>query len=231
MGTSTPEGRIMRRLMCVVAAGLWAASLTGQEPKGVQAGQRLPGPFPAYVVAAPVAKGGADVVQPEERVNLGDRARVGKFHDFITQFGLAPTVAVFSRTSPPAADQPLAKLVAALDKAVGEKKNARLNAFVIFLGIKGDYLKDETRVGQARAIDAFADQLKLNNVPLAIDLTESPRTKLFGIGADTPVTVLVYDGNHMVKARFDLGGSKPLDDAAVKAVMDEVAKLVGPLRK
>jgi hypothetical protein len=221
----------MRRLVCVVAVGLIGGGLIAQESKGVQAGQRLPGPFPAYVVSAPAAKSTSDAVLPEERLNLGDPSRVGKFHDFITQFGLAPTVAVFSRAAPPAADQPLAKLVAALDRAVGEKKNARLNAFVIFLGIKGDFLKDETRVGQTKAIAAFADQLKLKNVPLAIDQTDSPRTKLFGIGADAPVTVLVYDGNHMVKARFDLGGDRPLDDAAVKAVLDEVAKLVGPLKK
>lgn len=221
----------MRRLMCVVATGLLAASLTAQEPKGVQAGQRLPGPFPAYIVAAPAAKGGSEVVQPEERVNLGDRGRVGKFHDYITQFGLAPTVAIFSRAAPPAADQPLAKLIAALDRAVDEKKNARLSTFAIFLGLKGDYLKDETRVAQSKAIEAFAEQLKLKNIPLAIDLTDSARTKLYGIGTETPVTILVYDGNHMVKARFDLGGDKPLDDAAVKAVLEEVVKLVGPLRK
>ncbi len=221
----------MRRMLCVVGVGLLVTALGAQESKGVQAGQRVPGPFPAYVVTAPTAKSGPEVVQSEERANLGDRSRVGKFHDFITQFGLAPTVAIFSRAAPPAADQPLAKLVAALDRAVDEKKNARFNAFVVFLGIKGDYLKDETRPAQVKAIEAFAEQLKLKNVPLAIDLTDSPRTKLFGIGSETPVTVLVYDGNQMVKARFDLGGDKPLDDAAVKAVLDEVSKLVGPLRK
>ncbi|MFO0807028.1 MAG: hypothetical protein U0746_00220 [Gemmataceae bacterium] len=221
----------MRRLICVVATGWLASGAIAQEGKGVQPGQRLPGPFPAYVVTAPAGKPSTEAVQPEERVNLGDRARVGKFHDFVTHFGLAPTVAIVSRSAPPAADQPLAKLVQALDKAVEEKKNARLNAFVVFLGLKGDYLKDDTRVAQVKAIEAFADQLKLKNVPTAIDLTESARTKSFGIGAETPVTVFVYDGNHMVKARFDLGGDKPLDDAAVKAVLDEVAKLVGPLKK
>ena len=45
-------------------------------------------------------------------------------------------------------------------------------------------------------------------------------------GLDREVTVLVW-GNQTVRARFDFTADRPLDDAGVRAVMDEVAKVVG----
>src|SRR5436309_14831059 len=111
----------MRRFQVVMGAGgLVAGVVAGQEtkPAGTQPGQVLPGPFRALVVFNPDAPKPPEGVLSEDRSNLGDLARVGKFHDFVTRYGIDPTVAVISRELPQGGDQPLGKLVQALDQAV-----------------------------------------------------------------------------------------------------------------
>src|SRR5688572_13595855 len=102
----------MRHALVVVVAGVFSGLAGAQEakPAGTQPGQVLPGPFRAYVVTGQARQPAAEGVQSEDRQNLGDVGRVGKFHDFVTRYGLDPTVAVLSREAPPAPDQPLAKL-------------------------------------------------------------------------------------------------------------------------
>jgi hypothetical protein len=209
-----------RALVVVVIGGLALGGVAGQEAKsGAKVGQVLPGPFRAYVVTGPLPSASGEGLLPEERQNLGDAGRVGKFHDFVTRYGLDPSVAVFSHSPPPAPDQPLAKLFAQLDQAVAKNRATRLHAFGIFLLLKDDFLKDESRPAVVKQIQAFAEQAKLANVPLALDLAESERTRAYGIAAETAV-----------RARFDYTADKPLDDAGVQAVMAEVTKLVGPKR-
>src|SRR5437763_1523580 len=84
----------MRRTFSVVLAGMFAGLVAGQDakPTGTQPGQVLPGPFTAFVVTSPDAPKPPEGVVSEDRSNLGDLARVGKFHDFVTHYGLDPTV-------------------------------------------------------------------------------------------------------------------------------------------
>src|SRR5438105_938612 len=166
----------MRRVLTVIlSCGLLAGLLTAQEakPTGTQPGQVLPGSFTALVVTNPDAPKPPEGTVSEDRSNLGDLARVGKFHDFVTHYGLDPTVAVFSRVPPQGADQPLGKLIQALDQAAVKNRNARLHAFTIFLTLKGPFLEDVNQPVQTKQIQDFAEQLQLKTVPLALDLVES----------------------------------------------------------
>src|SRR5581483_1159633 len=219
---------LMHRSLAVLMAGSVCTGLlvaNDDRPGGAQPGQVLPGPFSAYVVTGVERQPSPEGVLPAERENLGDVARVGKFHDFVTRFGLDPTVAVFSH-EPPAADQPLGKLVKALDQAVDSHKNARLHAFAIFLTLKGEFLQDEAQPGQIKQIEGFAQQLQLKNVPLALDRTESDRTRAYQIPAEASVVVLVYV-NQTVRDRFTFTADKPLDDSGVQAILAAVNKVTG----
>jgi hypothetical protein len=220
----------MHRLLAIVSAGIalagWAAAQEKQT--GTQPGQTLPGPFPALVVTGP-ALPKTDEVLSEERRNLGDPGRVGKVHDFVTRYGLDPTVAVFSREAPPAPDQPLGQLLKALDEAVQKNARARLRAFGVFLTLRGEYFRDEAQGEQVKQIQAFGQQLQLTGVPLALAQAESPQTKAFGIAPGHTVTVLVYD-DQIVRNRLEFTPDKALDEAGVKAVLDAVNSVVARRR-
>ncbi|MBX7106590.1 MAG: hypothetical protein K1X57_21115 [Gemmataceae bacterium] len=190
----------------------------------VEPGEVLPGPFSAYIVAGGPKPPASEPVQTEDRQNFADPTRVGKHADLVTRFGLDPTVAVFTRESP-ADDAPLGKLLKQLDLAVAKNKNNRLRAFGVFLRLKDDFLKDDDRIPQAKAVEALATKAELKLVPLALDQAESARTKSWKLGADDQTTILLYE-NHRVKAKFTFTADKPLDDAGVQTVLDAVAKLV-----
>src|SRR5947209_17542346 len=104
----------MRRgLSLLVAAWAVTALAAGDEPKtGTEPGNVLPGPFRCYNATG---------------------ARAGKFHDFVTEYGLDPTVAVFFREPVPSEDQPLGKLLQQLNAAVGDSHGGRFHAFAVLL--------------------------------------------------------------------------------------------------
>src|SRR5689334_11830850 len=193
---------MVRSLAVLVAGGVLAGLVCAQEAStsGTQDGQLLPGPFPAYVVTGQVTQPPADGVMSEERQN--------------------------SRDAPPSADQPLGKLLQQLNGAVDKNRGARLHAFAVFLTLKGEFLQDESQSAQIKQIESCAEQLKLNNVPLALDRTESGRTKAYGVPADASVVALVYV-RQTVQARFTFSAAKPLDDAGVQAVLDATNKMIG----
>lgn len=212
-----------------VVAGLMAIS-TSARAQGAKAGQQLPGPYRAFVVTGEAPKPSAEGVLPSERQNLGDYGRVGKFHDFVTRFALDPSVAVFVNGEPPAADQPLGKLFRALDQAVQRNKSARLHAWGVFLALKDEFLKDEGQSAIVKKIEDFAQAAQLKHVLLALDLAANlptnERARQFGISPDASVTVIVYS-KLIVRARWDFTADKPLDDAAITAILDEVKKVIG----
>jgi hypothetical protein len=216
-----------RTLTIVMAGGLFAGLVAGQDakPSGAQPGQILPGPFRALVVTNPDAPKLPESVLSEDRSNLGDLARVGKFHDFITRYGVDPTVAVFARELPQA-DQPLGKFLKALDQSVDNNRNARLHAFTIFLTLKGDFLQDSEQPVQIKRIQDFAEQLQLKRIPLGLDRAESERSRAFGIAPEATVVVLTYV-KQTVQGRHVFTADKPLDDAGIQAVLGDVKKLVG----
>src|SRR5947199_4247446 len=221
----------MFRTLAIATLGLTAIGFAAAQggKVGTQPGETLPGPFRTYVVTGPTPPASPEGLLPEERQNLGDPGRVQKFHDFVTRYALDPVVAVFAHDPPPAADQPLAKLVKELDQAVEKYRTARLHAFGVFLTLRGEFHRDEALSSQVKQIEAFAQQAGLKNVPLAIDQVESERSKAYQIAPVDLVTVIIYT-NQTVKARYSYTADKPLDDAGVQAIMAEVTKLVGPKR-
>jgi hypothetical protein len=208
--------------------GLFAGLVTGQESKpfGTQPGQVLPGPFRALVATNPDAPKLPEGVMSEERSNLGDFARVGKFHDFVTRYGVDPTIGIFARELPQG-DQPLGKLLQSLDQAVAKNRNARLHAWDIFLTLKGDFLQEVSQPPQIKQIQDLAEQLQLKTVPLGLDRVDSERTKAYGIPPEATVVVIAYV-NLTVRARHDFTADKPLDDAAIQVILGDVNKLTGP---
>jgi hypothetical protein len=199
--------------------------LVAADPTGTDPGQVLPGPFNAYVVFGGPKGTSTEPVQTEERQNYADPSRVGKFHDLITRYGLDPTVAVFTREGAPAEDSPLGKLIKQLDAAVQKNRNARLHAFTVFLGLKNDFLKDDTRIPQIKAIEQLATKLDLKETPLALDQSESDRTKAYNIPNDDQVVIIFYD-NLKVRAKLVFTNDKPLDEAGLAAVEAEIKKML-----
>jgi hypothetical protein len=211
----------------VAISGLAVPLIAAEPPKGVEPGNQLPGPFSAYIVfgGQKQAPPPGEPVQTEDRQNFGDPTRVGKFHDLVTRYQLDPSVAVFAREAPPAEDQPLGKLLKSLDDTVTKNRASRLHAFAIFLRLNNEFLKDDTRIPQINQIKDFATKLELKDTPLAIDQSESDRTKAYKIGADDLVTVLIYE-NLKVRNRFVFTADKPLDDAGIKSVIDAVKQVI-----
>jgi hypothetical protein len=190
----------------LVAAWAVAAVVAADEPKpGTEPGNVLPGPFRCYTVTG---------------------ARAGKFHDFVTEYGLDPTVAIFFREPIPSEDQPLGKLLQQLNAAVGSNRGGRLHAFAVLLALKDEFLKDDARGTLIDGLDKLSAKLNLANVPLGLERTESEQTKRYNLPADAAVTILVYNGQ-IVQARFTFGADKPFDEAALTAVMADVGKLSG----
>lgn len=215
----------MLRILAIVLTGvLFAGLIVADEPKHDE-GRTLPGPFTAFVVSNPDAPKPPEGVVSEDRSNLGDLARVGKFHDFVTHYGLDPTVAVFSRELPRV---PNSRWVScsALDQEVAKNRNARLHAFGVFLTLKGPFLEDVEQPKQVKTIQYFANQLQLKSVPLALSLTESEQAKAYELPADVSVVVLVYD-NQKIQARHVFTADKPLNDAAIQTILGDVNNVIG----
>lgn len=209
----------------VIACALAGVVAAADPQQGTQPGNVLPGPFSAYVVFGGVKPAPKEAIQTEERQNFGDPTRLYKHHDLVTRFGLDPTVAIFTRDAAPENDAAMNKLIKQLDDAVKKYRTSRLHAFAVFLRLKDDFLKDDDRIPQARAIEQLAVKSAIQNVPLALDQTESDRTKKWGIGPDDQTIVILYN-QHKVVAKWVFTAEKPLDDAAVQTMMADVIKAV-----
>lgn len=204
----------------VICIGLVATAALAVEP-----GQVLPGPFSAYVVFGGQKPPANEPVQTEDRQNFADPSRAGKHSDLVTRCGLNPTVAVFTRDEPPADDAPLGKLLKALDAGVVKHRNSRLHAFAVFLRLRREFLKDDDRIPQTKAIEAFATKAEIKHIPLALDEAESKRTEAWKLKADDQTTIVLYV-NHKVKSKFTFTADKPLDEAGVQKVLEAVNQLI-----
>lgn len=183
--------------------------------------------FRAFIVAEPRF--------PKEDV----RHRVGKMQDLVTDHALEPTIAVFSRTIPADANSPLAALVRKIDELQERKelKARRLGAFLVFLSLRDEFRKDETRDDRIRQIEQFVSGLMPKHTTIGLsEATETPdgtntplvpaQVQAMGIGADDDIVIVFYDRFHVIK-RWKFAASKPPTDEDLKAIGDEVAKVLG----
>src|SRR5262245_62859191 len=102
---------------------------------------------PAQDKAEDVGQGFRAFVIKEPRYPADDiRNREGKMQDLVTEHGLNPVIAVFSRVVTTDAAHPLAAVVKKLDDLAENKdyKGKRLGTYMVFLALKNEFRKDET---------------------------------------------------------------------------------------
>jgi hypothetical protein len=210
---------VTRRLSRMI--GLFAlvtsTAAVAQDPPAVvmKPGDPTPAPFRSFIVAD-------DRTDAKNALN-----RTNKMHDLVTEQGLNPTVAIFSRTTPGAADVPLAKLVKQLDSLAVKHRADRLGVFVVFLTLSKEYPEDEQRDEKAKAVRDLAGQLKAQSVPFALAAGASDATKAWGLAEGHDLTVVFYD---RLKIRFvkTFAADKPPTDDDIKKIVDAVDEELKP---
>lgn len=220
----------VRRAFWAGVAGLALAfGSVAQEKKDGPAptGEQITSGFRAYVVAEP-------------RFPKGDvRNRVGKMQDLVTDHGLEPTIAVFCRTVSTDIVSPAGFLVKKLDalQEVKEYKARRLGAFLVFLALKDEFRKDESRDARIREIEQFVSAIMPKHTTIALaEATETPdgtntplvpaQVQAMGIGPEDDIVIVFYDRFHVIK-RWKFAASKPPTEEDLKALDEAVAKELG----
>jgi hypothetical protein len=223
----------VRRAFWAGVAGLAVAlGSAAQEKKeapepAAPAGEEITTGFRAYVVAEPRF--------PKEDV----RYRVGKMQDLVTDHALEPTIAVFSRTIPADVTHPLAFVIKKLDELqeVKEFKARRLGAFVVFLALKDEFRKDETRDARIKEIEQFVAAVMPKHTTIGLaEATETPdgtntplvpaQVQAMGVGPEDDLVIVFYNKFHVLK-RWKFAASKPPTEEDLKALQDEVARVLG----
>jgi hypothetical protein len=165
--------------VCLVSATTFAG-----DPcvSGLTAGQK-PGPYASIVAVG---------------------AERGQSHCFICDTAERPAVVVFARHL----DDPLAKLVAGIDKALADNKKAELRGWVTFLN-------DDQVTFDPLVVD-WAKKHAIRNVPMAVfeDIAGPPTYKL---NRDADVTVLLFT-KHKVVNNFAFRAGELNDDRIADVV-------------
>ncbi len=208
-----------------LTVGLFAAlaGLTAAQEAGVPAG------FRAYIVADdryPAAVGADGKTQTPD-----PRTRTDRMHDLVTELGLDPVVAVFTR-GPATPDAPVGKLLKRLDELpVAHRKMQdrgrpvrAVRPFVVFLTLDAEYPDDDQRDVKAGAVREVAAALKTPRVVYGLAAGKSPQADAWKLADATETVVVLYDRMQPVK-RWDLAAGGVTDDvvAAVAAEADKVA--------
>lgn len=171
-------------------AFLTAASVHGQPP--TPALNAVPSPFRSYIVY-------------DGRYPLDDpKNRQDKMHCMVCENGLAPAVAIFSRTVPPDGNAPLARLMKALQPLIPKYRGDRFATYVIFL---------RTDAGTKDVIVKQADGSE-TKVTLDKEFPDDDRTKLV-VDPTDPMQKkppqFTFDREDEVRAiRGDTDSKKPL---------------------
>ena len=219
---------IVRRALWAGVAGLAIAfGSAAQEKKDAPAGgEEVASGFRAYVVAEPRF--------PKEDV----RHRVGKMQDLVTDHALEPTLAIFSRTIPADVVHPLAFVVKKVDELQENRayKARRLGSFLVFLGLKDEFRRDETRDARIKEIEQFVSGLMPKHTTVGLaeatvagegDAPLVPaQVQAMGIAPEDDIVVVFYNKFHVLN-RWKFSGEKPPADADLKAIEDAVAKALG----
>src|SRR5262249_47014253 len=172
--------------MAVLSSSLCA--LCG-EPSGLQPGQR-PGPYTFVLSTGPPR---------------------GKLHCYICETEDRPAVIIFARTL----SDPLGKLVAEIDKAVGQHKKADLRAWVTFLS-------DDQPVLDPKVVE-WGQKFAIRSVPLGVfeDVAGPPSYRL---DRKADVTVLLSVKQKVV-ANFCFKAGE-LNDEKINAVLKALPRIV-----
>jgi hypothetical protein len=220
--------------MNAICRGLWV---------GV-AGLAVALPCAAQPKAGEVTQGFRAYIVHEPRFAAEDiRNRTGKIQDLVTDHGLNPVVAVFSRSIPRDANSPLGALVNRLDDLTSEEgwKDRRLGAYLVFLALANEYRKDDTRDARIQEIKQFASGVMPKRVTFGLaEATETPdgaeqplvpaQVQAMGIGAEDDLVIVFYDRFNVVK-RWAFKKDMAPAEGDLAAIEAEVEKRLGPRKK
>jgi hypothetical protein len=208
-----------------------AAAQEKKEPAGPAKSDEITQGFRAFIVNEPRF--------PPEDV----RHRTGKMQDLVTDHGLNPVIAVFSRVIPADAAHPLAAVVKKLDELaeVKEYKAKRLGTFLVFLALKDEFRKDQTRDARINEIKQFASGVMPKRTTFGLaEATEVPdntveplvpaQVTAMGIAPEDDIVIIFYNKFNVVK-RWKFKAAMPPGDADLQALEAEVDKVLGPRKK
>ena len=213
--------RFVRRAFVVVAAGL--ALVVGSP---AQEKTEINGGFRAFVVAEPRF--------PESAI----RNRTGKMPDLVTEHGLNPVVAVFSRTIPKEAANPLISVIRTTDALVEKYKARKLGAYLVFLALPDEYRKadkENTRDARVTEVKQWVNGAKPTKTTIALaeatvkseaDTLVPKQVTDLGIENDDDLTILFYNQYRVVKRWKYKAGTAP-SEADLKERQDVVAATLG----
>jgi hypothetical protein len=227
--------RFVRRAFVVAAAGLaLAVGSPAQEKTEVNGG------FRAFVVAEPRF--------PESDI----RNRTGKMPDLVTEHGLNPVVAVFSRTIPNQAANPLVPIIRTTDALVEKYKARKFGSYLVFLALQDDYRKnfriekgkdkdtgkdvekvipDNTADTRVTEVKQWVNGAKPTKTTIALaeatvksdaDTLVPQQVKDLGIENDDDLTILFYHQYRVVKRWKYKAGMAPSEED-LKDIQDTVA--------
>lgn len=235
--------KTIRSACLLLTAGLVTVlGVFGQEkaePKTAPAkGDEITQGFRAYVIVEP-RYDAKDVRNP-----IGTKDKPGRNPvDLVTDNGLQPVIAVFSRVIPTDANHPLTAVVKKLDELceVKDYKARRLAAFLVFLSLKDEFRKDPTFDNRVKEISQFASGVMPKQTTIALaeasetpDGTEQPlvpaQLQAMGIAPEDDYVIVFYYKFKVLK-RWKFKAANPPGEADLKALEDEVAKLLGPRKK
>jgi hypothetical protein len=236
----------MKLIRSLLVAGLvGTACASAQEKKDPPAAEKKdPAPTPAEGKKDEITQGFHAYVIAEPRFPKGDiRDRTGKMQDLVTDHGLDPTIAVFSREIPKNLEHPLTAVVKKIDELSlkPDYKARRLGGFLVFLSLTDEFRKDppgrDMRIGEAEKFAAGvmskattialseAKILDEGNQPL-----EPAQVTAMGVGADDDYVIVFYYKFNVIK-RWSFKAASPPDEATLKELDAEVAKLLAPKKK
>jgi hypothetical protein len=226
------EGKAMRLPLWAFGLG-WvglSAAIAGaglaQEKSAApaQKAEAVPGPFRMYVVLD-------SRYDPKDEQN-----RTGKLHDPIGEFGLAPGIAVFSRTLPMKPEGPLVTLISEQDRLAQKYKPLRLGAFVAFLTLTKDFPEEGDRDNRIAEVANFARQIKPAQVVIGVaeatvdengKAAPSLQVAAWKIRPEDDLTVVFFDRVSVV-GRWAFSKDKPPTAAEIDDIATVVDKHLAP---
>ncbi len=198
---------------------LGAAPVVAQEPEPkpvVKDGQRIPSTFRSFIVL-------------DKRTDAKDPLnRTNKLHCLVCENNLNPVVAVFARSQPKGADDPLAKLTVALGKllATDQYKSRNFASFVIFVTLQKEFQSDDKRDDFAAAIKTWGETIGAGNVVLGLTGQTSDAVKAWNLNKDDDITVVLYHRMKPVRPAWTFAEGK-MTEADIKAIVTATESELG----
>lgn len=201
--------------MCGVAVWLLAGAASAQPAKPADAPPKdpkaIPDTFRTFVVLDQ---------RTDPKDTKGKRNVTGFQHDLLVENGLNPTVAVFARSLPKGADDPLAKLVGKLKELAAAHRQIDFGAYLFFPVLDKVYADDAKAKATTDELKKWGEGLAVGPVAIGLCEKESEQTKAWKL-PDTGVVIVFYNKLKVVK-RWDL--AEGVTDDALNALAAEVNK-------